>query len=118
MTLERGQIWSLAGNGRQHEKRAVLIVQAQALLDAEHPTALIVPLSANVVSDAAPLRVRIPAIGKLRLDTDAMIDQLRAIDVRALGDAPLGKVPQPLLETITTALRDVLDAASSQPTRM
>src|SRR5436190_20978889 len=63
----RGEIW-LADLNPPHgtepgKTRPVLIVQAQALLDAAHPSTLIVPLTTNLVSDAEPLRVRVPAAG-------------------------------------------------------
>lgn len=112
MTLERGQIWMMDAGPRMPEGRAVLVIQAQALLDAEHPTALVVPLSTHTVSDAAPLRVRIPAIGKLKRETDAMIDQLRPVDVRTLVKGPLAKVPAALLESVGEAVRDVLDVSA------
>jgi mRNA interferase MazF len=112
MAIERGQIWMMDGGARLPEGRAVLVIQAQALLDAEHPTTLVVPLSTNTVADAAPLRVRIPAIGKLKRETDAMIDQLRPVDVRLLIKGPLAKVSAALLDSVGEAVRDVLDVAS------
>ena len=112
MALERGQIWMMDGGAHMPEGRAVLVIQAQALLDAEHPTALVVPLSTNTVSDAAPLRVRIPAIGKLKRETDAMIDQLRPVDTRSLIKGPVAKVSPALLESVGEAVRDVLDVSA------
>ena len=112
MTIERGQIWMMEAGARMPEGRAVLVIQAQALLDAEHPTALVVPLSTNTVADAAPLRVRIPAIGKLKRETDAMIDQLRPVDVRSLIKGPLAKVSPALLDSVGEAVRDVLDVSA------
>ena len=62
-TRKRGEIWLADLNPRQGTKpgktRPVLIVQAQALLDADHPSTLVIPLTTNVVEDAAPLRVKI-----------------------------------------------------------
>ena len=57
--LKRGEIW-LADlhptRGTEPGKtRPVLIVQSQALLDVEHPSTLIVPLTTNLVDDAEPL---------------------------------------------------------------
>src|SRR5437867_4063266 len=62
----RGEIW-LANLNPPHgtepgKTRPVLIVQAQALLDAEHPSTLVVPLTTNVVADAGPLRIAVLAI--------------------------------------------------------
>ena len=64
--------------------RPVLVLQAQALLDAGHPSTLIAPLTTRLVNGAEPLRIRIPATGQLQRDSDALVDQLRAIDNRRL----------------------------------
>jgi mRNA interferase MazF len=48
----------------------VLIVQTQALLDAEHPSSAVIPLTTNLIDDAAPLRIRIPAAELLPRDSD------------------------------------------------
>src|SRR5439155_1694390 len=61
-----------------------LIGQAQALLDAGQLLTLIIPLTTSVVADAKPLRVRVPASGRLRHRSDLLVDQLRAIDNRRL----------------------------------
>src|SRR6266540_3699546 len=89
----RGEIW-LANLGPPHgtepgKTRPVLIVQAQALLDAGHPSTLIIPLTTNLVTDAEPLRVRVPASGGLRRASDLLVDQLRAMDNRRLVQGPL-----------------------------
>ena len=89
--------------------RPVLIVQAQPLLDAEHPSTLIIPLTTNVVDDAAPLRVRVSPIGRLKRRSDLLIDQLRAIDNRRLIDGPLARLSPILLAHVERAIRDVLD---------
>ena len=79
---ERGEIWLAnlnPGRGTEPGKtRPVLIVQSQALLDADHPSTLIIPLTTNLIEDAEPLRIRISALGQLRRDSDLLIDQLRA----------------------------------------
>ena len=85
---KRGEIWLADLNPRRGTEpgktRPVLIVQAQALLDAEHPSTLVVPLTTQLVEDAEPLRFRIGAAGSLKRDSDALIDQVRAIDNRRL----------------------------------
>lgn len=88
----RGEVW-LADldppRGTEPGKtRPVLIVQARALLDANHPSTLIVPLTSHLVDDAEPLRIRVQASGRLRGDSDLLIDQVRAIDNRRLVDGP------------------------------
>ena len=112
-THRRGEIWLADLNPRQGTEpgktRPVLIVQAQPLLDAEHPSTLIIPLTTNLVDNAAPLRVRVPSIGRLRRRSDLLIDQLCAIDNRRLIDGPLARLSPALVTQVERAVRDVLD---------
>ncbi len=110
---DRGEVWLADLNPRQGTEpgktRPVLIVQAQALLDAGHPSTLIAPLTTRLVNDAEPLRIRIPATGQLRQDSDALIDQLRAIDNRRLVRGPLARLGPAALAEARQALLEVLD---------
>src|SRR6266542_1470120 len=108
-TRERGDVWLASLDPRQGTEpgktRPVLIVQAQALLDADHPSTLVVPLTTNVVADAKPLRVPVPATAPfdysqgrlLRRRSDLLIDQLRAIDNRRLIRGPLARLSPTLM---------------------
>jgi len=109
----RGEIW-LANLDPPHgtepgKTRPVLIVQAQALLDAGHPSTLIIPLTMSLVVGAEPLRVRVPASGRLRRSSDLLIDQLRAMDNRRLVQGPLARLTPDLMREVAEALREVLD---------
>lgn len=109
---DRGEIW-LADLRPQRgtepgKTRPVLIVQAQALVDAGHPSTLVIPLTTRLVDDAEPLRVRVQGAGRLR-DSDLLIDQLRAIDNRRLRGGPLLRLAPAAMHAIDAALRDVLD---------
>lgn len=110
----RGEVWLADLNPRHGTEpgktRPVLIVQAQALLDAEHPSTLIVPLTTRLADDAEPLWVRVPATERLRKDSDLLIDQLRAIDNQRLIEGPLARLSSAQLRKVTECLRDVLDA--------
>lgn len=113
---ERGEVWLANLNPRRGTEpgktRPVLIVQAQALIDAGHPSTLIVPLTTNLVEDAEPLRVRVPAQGSLRRDSDLLIDQVRAIDHQHLVQGPLVQLDAELMTRVARALGEVLDLAS------
>lgn len=110
---ERGEVWVADLNPRRGTEpgktRPVLIVQAQVLLDAGHPSTLIAPLTTRLVDAAEPLRIRIPATGDLQRDSDALLDQLRAIDNRRLVRGPLTQVGQRVMAMVGTALMEVLD---------
>ncbi len=109
---ERGEIWLADLNPRRGTEpgktHPVVIVQAQALLDADHPSTLVVPLTTRLVEAAEPLRVRIRAAGRLKKDSDALIDQVRAIDNRRLVQGPLSRLQPQQIEVIGHALLEVL----------
>ncbi len=109
----RGDVWLADLNptrGTEPGKtRPVLIVQSQALLDADHPSTLIVPLTTHLVEGAEPLRLRVPAVGDLRQESDLLLDQLRAIDNRRLRHGPLLCLSPICMARINYALREVLD---------
>jgi mRNA interferase MazF len=110
---KRGEIWLAnpnPGRGTESGKtRPVLILQAQALLDADHPSTLVIPLATNLIDNAEPLRIRIPACGNLSQDSDLLIDQLRAIDNRRLIKGPLALIDPSLMAQVDEAVRQVLD---------
>jgi mRNA interferase MazF len=110
---DRGEIWLAdldpCRGAEPGKSRPVLIVQAQALLDARHPSTLVVPLTSTLVNDAEPLRIRVPAAGRLRRASDLLVDQLRAIDNRRLIQGPLARLPRAVISDVTQALLEVLD---------
>jgi mRNA interferase MazF len=110
---DRGEVW-LANLNPRHgtepgKTRPVLVVQAQALSGAGHPSTLVVPLTTKLVEDAEPLRVRVRATGQLRRDSDLLMDQLRAIDNRRLAKRPMARLSRALMARVNQALREILD---------
>ena len=107
-----GEIWLAnlnPGRGSEPGKiRPVLIVQNQALLDADHPSTLVIPLTTNLVADADPLRIRIPAAASLDNDSDLLIDQLRAIDNEHLIEGPLLHLDDAQLKQVYAAVVEVM----------
>jgi mRNA interferase MazF len=109
----RGDVWLAnlnSPNGTERGKtRPVLIVQAQALLEAGHPSTLVISLTTNVITDAEPLRVGATPTEGLRRRSDLLIDQLRAIENRRLVQGPLARLSPALLREVGDAIRAVLD---------
>jgi mRNA interferase MazF len=107
-----GEIWLAnlnPGRGSEPGKiRPVVILQNQALLDADHPSTLVVPLTTNLVEDAEPLRIRITAINKLEKDSDLLLDQLRAIDNTRLIEGPLHRLDATTMQNIYSAVVEVM----------
>ncbi len=107
----RGEIWLADLNPRQGTEpgktRPVLVVQATALSAAGHPCTLVLPLTTNLVDNAEPLRVRVAA-HRRTLESDVMIDQLRAIDNRRLVKGPMSALTTATMLRVDQSLRDVL----------
>ena len=116
---DRGEVWVADLHPRRGTEpgktRPVLVVQAQALLDAGHPSTLVAPLTTRLVDDAEPLRIRISATGDLQRDSDALVDQLRAIDNRRLVRGPLARVEPHAMAKVGQALLEALDLAEGGP---
>jgi mRNA interferase MazF len=112
----QGEIWLAnlnPGRGTEPGKiRPVLILQSQALLDASHPSTLIIPLITNLVDDAEPLRLRVVAQGRLDTDSDLLVDQLRAIDNRRLIEGPLLRLDDEMLRKVYSAVTEILELSS------
>ena len=109
----RGEVWLADLNPRRGTEpgktRPVLVVQSQALLDAGHPSTLVVPLTTKLVDDAAPLRIRVRACDRLHSDSDLLVDQLRAIDNRRLIEGPLARLDKSQMAAAGAAILEVLD---------
>ncbi len=112
-----GEVWLAnlnPGRGTEPGKiRPVLIIQNQALLDAEHPSTLIIPLTTTLVDDAEPLRLRVVAQRTLHKDSDLLVDQLRAIDNKRLIEGPLLRLDDQKLKQVYQAVAEVLGMDNS-----
>lgn len=109
----RREIW-LANLEPQHgtepgKTRPVLVVQSQSLLDADHPSTLVIPLTTNLTEGAEPLRIRVPQSAGLTRKSDLLIDQLRAIDNRRLVKGPLAVLTIEEMSLVDEAMQEVLD---------
>jgi len=109
----RGEVWLANLNPRRGTEpgktRPVLVVQAQALLDAGHPSTIIVPLTTRLIDSAEPLRVRLEAANRLREASDLLIDQIRAIDNHRLIEGPLTTLDEATMLRVADAIMQTLD---------
>ena len=106
--LKIGQIWIANLNPNKGSEpgktRPVLILQDQALLDIEHPSTLIIPLTTKLTDNGFPLRIRVPAQHKLKEDSDLLVDQIRAIDNTRLIKGPLATLTSDLIQRIHNSI--------------
>lgn len=110
--LNFGEIWladlSPRSGTELGKTRPVLIIQDQALLDIQHPSSLIIPLTTNLIENAEPLRIRVKAHDKLEKDSDLLIDQIRAIDNKRLIMGPLTKLDKDVMQKIQNAVIEIM----------
>ena len=110
--LEHGAVWLADLNPRRGTEpgktRPVLIIQNQALLDAGHPSTLVIPLTTRLIEDAAPLRLRLSARDRLDRDSDLLIDQLHAINNQRLVAGPLTLLDKEEMSRIYPAILEVM----------
>jgi mRNA interferase MazF len=112
---DRGEIW-LADLNPPHgtepgKTRPVLVVQSQALLDAQHPSTYVIPLTTKLIQvNAEPLRVRVTAQRRLLKDSDLLMDQMRAIDNRRFVRGPLLRLSGPEMRRVIHSLMELVGA--------
>jgi mRNA interferase MazF len=82
--------------------------QNQALLDALHPSTLIIPLTTNLVEEAEPLRIRIKAREGVDRDSDLLTDQIRAIGNKRLIQGPLLQLDDDFMQLVCNAVCEVM----------
>ncbi len=111
MVFRRGDIYLVKFSGSRGiepgKVRPAIIFQSQELLDLEYPTVIVISLTTHL-KGGFPLRVRIRKRDKLEKDSDAMIDQVRAIDARRIIPERLASLKESEVKIIEEALLVVL----------
>ncbi|HLO81779.1 MAG TPA: type II toxin-antitoxin system PemK/MazF family toxin [Chitinophagaceae bacterium] len=112
MKIRQFEIWIADLNPRMGTEtgkiRPVLVVQTD-LLNADHPSTLVCPITTNIQPKAEILRVHLKkGMAKLKEDCDIMIDQVRSIDNKRL-QKKVGSIPGELEDLVKENLRIVLD---------
>jgi mRNA interferase MazF len=88
--------------------RPVLIIQTN-LLNNEHPSTVVCPLTSNVEKESDILRVHLKkGIANLKVESDIMIDQIRTIDNRRLLDK-IGELTKDLQSKVKENIKIILD---------
>lgn len=112
MKIRQFDIW-IADMEPQHgtetgKVRLVLIVQTN-LLNNEHPSTVVCPITTNVEKESEILRVHIrKGTANLKADSDIMTDQVRAIDNRRLLNK-IGELTKELQTKVKGNIRIILD---------
>lgn len=88
--------------------RPVLVIQTN-LLNSIHPSVIVCPVTTKVESESEILRVHLTkGMSNLKVESDIMIDQIRAIDKRRLLNK-VGELPKELQKIVKENIKVVLD---------
>jgi mRNA interferase MazF len=88
--------------------RPVLILQTN-LLNNEHPSTVVCPITTNVEKESEILRVHIKkGTANLKIESDIIIDQIRAIDNRKLVNK-IGELEKDLRSVVKDNIKIILD---------
>lgn len=112
MKIKQFEIWIADLNPRIGTEagkiRPVIVVQTE-LLNSEHPSTIVCPITTNVKPDSEILRVHLKKSKfGLKEDCDIMIDQVRAIDNKRLVKK-VGEVNSDIAAKVRENLKIVLD---------
>lgn len=114
--VQRGELWEVDFEPQTHKEepgkrgRPALIIQTNILNAAGHATTIVIPGTTQVYRDAQgdgyPLRISLGKVGKLKEETDLLVDQIRTISNRRLmGDKPLADLGRTHMKRVEDALR-------------
>ncbi len=117
--VQRGQLWEVDFEPQTYKQepgkrsRPALVIQTNILNDAGHPTTIIIPCTTQVYRDAHgdgyPLRIalgKLGKLGKMKDETDALIDQIRAIsNQRFMGSKPIAELTRAHMKRVEDALK-------------
>jgi mRNA interferase MazF len=91
--------------------RPCIVMQSNLLNDVGHPSTTILPLTTQLIENAAPLRYRVTSRDGLEFDSDVMLDQTRTIDNRRINNELLTTLTGGEVNEIELFWRIVLDLA-------
>ncbi len=119
--LQRGQVWQIDFEPQTRKEepgkrgRPALVIQTDILNQAGHATTIVIPGTSNVYRDAQgdgfPLRVALGKLPRAKLETDLLVDQVRAIsNTRFMGTKPLADLSLVQMKRVEDALRRLTGA--------
>jgi mRNA interferase MazF len=112
MKIKQYDIWLANLNPQRGTEpgkvRPVVIVQTN-MLNNEHPSTIICPISTNRIANATPLRISLQE-NQLDKPSDILVEQIRAIDNRRLIE-PIGKLTVEQIYDLRESLNIVLELA-------
>lgn len=114
--VKRGQVWEADFEPQTHKEkpgkrgRPALVIQTNILNSAGHATTIVIPGTTNVYrdghGDGYPLRISVGKLGKMKQETDLLVDQIRTIsNQRLMGAKPISELTRAHMKRVEDALR-------------
>jgi len=111
MDYRRGDIVLVDFNPQKKKEEVGKVRPAVILSDTQLNEVLdlvtVVALTSNLIDDAEPLRIRIAPRERLEKESDAMVEQLRSVSKRRIGER-LASLSEEELEKIVYGVRTML----------
>lgn len=111
-TINRGGVYlanlNPAKGTEPGKTRPCLVIQSDLLNQVGHTSTAVLPMTSQLIEDASPLRLTIVARDRLRVDSQIMIDQPRAIDNRRFSSGMLTKLDDAEMARVDECLKIVL----------
>jgi mRNA interferase MazF len=112
MEFERGSIHYINLNPQKRKEEISKIRPAIIISDTDLNQVLdlvtIIPLTTNLIDDALPLRIRIEKRENLEKDSDAMIEQIRAVSKSRIENR-VAKLNKKELELVENGIKEMLN---------
>ena len=111
MDYKRGDIVLVNFNPQKKAEEVAKVRPAIILSDSQLNDVLdlvtVIALTTNLINDAEPLRVRIAAKDKLEKESDAMIEQIRSVSKKRIGEK-IASLNEDELGKIVYGIREML----------
>ncbi len=111
MDCKRGDIMLVNFNPQRKPEEVAKVRPAIVISDTKLNQVLdliaVVALTTNLIDDAEPLRIRIPKRDKLKMDSDAMIEQLRTVSKQRVGEK-IASLTEVETEKIADGIKEML----------
>ncbi|HIP18366.1 MAG TPA: type II toxin-antitoxin system PemK/MazF family toxin [Sulfurovum sp.] len=111
MDYKRGDIVIVNFNPQRKPEEVAKVRPAIVISDSQLNQVLdlitVVALSTNLIDGAEPLRVRIPQRENLEKESDAMIEQLRTVSKKRVGEK-VGSLTNAEMEKIVYGIKEML----------
>lgn len=110
--MRRGEVWIANLNPSRGlvvgKIRPVVIMQQDELTAAGLDTVTILPLTSRLYASMQHLRITVSKRDRLLIDSQVMVDKIRALDRRRILEGPITRLTDEEMATVEFSLRALL----------